>query len=123
MKKLFAVVVLCSMCVCLALAQAGEKPKSSKKTEGKKSAAGNVTAGKTAFNEKCTVCHWPDKADRRIGPGLKGLFKHEKLFDGRKLTEAAIREMILKGGGKMVGFEDQLEPKQVDALIAYLKTL
>lgn len=122
MKRLFSAVLMCTLCVCLALAQTGEK-KSSKKSEGKKSAAGDVKGGEAAFKEKCAICHYPDKAERRIGPGLKGVFKHEKLFDGRKVSEANIREMILKGGGKMVGFEDQLEPKQVDALIAYLKTL
>src|SRR5579859_7799072 len=123
MKKLFAVVALCSLCASLALAQAGDKSKSTtKKSEGKKSeskkSAASPAAGKAVFDEKCTICHWADKADRRIGPGLKGIFKHEKMFDGRKLTEGTVREMILKGGGKMVGFEDQLEPKQVDALIA-----
>ncbi len=121
MKKLCSVALMFVLCAGLALAQSGEK-KSSKKSETKKS-GGDVAGGEAAFKEKCNVCHWPNKTERRIGPGLKGLFKHEKMFDGRKMSEANVRDMILKGGGKMVGFEDQLEPKQLDALIAYLKTL
>jgi mono/diheme cytochrome c family protein len=54
---------------------------------------------------------------------MKGLYKRAKMFDDRPVTDANVRDLILKGGGKMVGFEDTLEPKQVDALIAYLKTL
>jgi cytochrome c len=113
MKKL-GIVLLLSLSV-MALAQ---------KKSDKKSAAGDPAKGEDAFKDKnCGVCHWTDKEARRIGPGLKGLFKHEKMWDEKPLTEANVREMILKGGGKMVGFEDQLTNKELDNLIAYLKTL
>jgi mono/diheme cytochrome c family protein len=45
------------------------------------------------------------------------------MWDEKPLTEANVREMILKGGGKMTGFEDQLTAKELDNLIAYLKSL
>jgi cytochrome c2 len=101
------------------MAQAKDKTKK----ETKKAPAANVAEGQANFKEKCSVCHWADKTDKRIGPGLKGVFKRAKLFDDRPVNEANVRDLILKGGGKMVGFEDSLDPKQVDALIAYLKTL
>jgi cytochrome c2 len=117
MKKLAIVFLTCG----LALSAAAQDKKSDKK--GK---AGDPEKGEAVFKDKnCGVCHFTDKDTRRIGPGLKGLFKHEKMWDEKPLTEANVREMILKGGGKMTGFEDQLsaKDKELDNLIAYLKTL
>jgi len=112
MKKL-AMVLLLSLSVLL-IAQ--------KKPDSKK--GGDPEKGEAVFKDKnCGVCHFTDKETRRIGPGLKGLFKHEKMWDEKPLTEANVRTMILKGGGKMVGFEDQMNAKELDNLIAYLKTL
>ena len=119
MKRFVSGVLLVLLCAFLVMAQAKDKAKK----EAKKAPAGNVAEGQAQFKEKCAVCHWADKTDKRIGPGLKGLFKRPKLFDERPVNEANVRELILKGGGKMVGFEDSLDAKQVDALIAYLKTL
>jgi cytochrome c len=122
MKKVFSISCLLLLCLSLVMAQAGDKSKKSP-SKAKKASAANVKEGQTLFKEKCAVCHYADKTEKRIGPGLKGVFKRAKLFDDRKGNEANIRELILNGGGKMVGFEDQLEPKQLDALVAYLKTL
>ena len=105
----------------LGAAAAQQKSAGAKKTVAKKGA--DPAAGQRLFKENCAVCHWADKAEKRIGPGMKGLFKREKLFDSRPVSEENVHELILKGGGKMVGFEDKLEPKQVDAVMAYLKTL
>lgn len=119
MKRFVSSALMFLMCVFLVLAQT--KDKSRKET--KKAPAANVGVGQAQFKEKCAVCHWPDKTDKRIGPGMKGLYKRGKLFDERPVNDANVRDVILKGGGKMVGFEDSLDAKQVDALIAYLKTL
>jgi mono/diheme cytochrome c family protein len=95
---------------------------SAQKKDDKK--AGDPAKGEAVFKDKnCTVCHWPDKETKRIGPGLKGLFTHKKMWDDSPFSEKAVRDMILKGGGKMTGFEDQLTPKELDNLVAYLKTL
>jgi len=37
--------------------------------------------------------------------------------------ERAVREIILKGGPRMPGFQYGLTPNEVDDLVAYLKTL
>lgn len=58
-----------------------------------------------------------------MGPGLKGLFKKEKMADGKKVTEAAIRAKIDDGGAGMPGYKEMLSAGQKDDLIAYLKTL
>ena len=54
---------------------------------------------------------------------MKGLFQREKLFDDRPVNEANVRDLVLNGGGKMIPFKEKLDSKQVDDLIAYLKTL
>ena len=114
MKKLVILFLACG----LALAVTAQKK------SDKKAAAGDPAKGEAVFKEKnCGICHFTDKEARRIGPGFKGLFKHEKMWDDKPLTEANVRAMILKGGGKMTGFEDQLSGKELDDLIAYLKTL
>ena len=90
-------------------------------------AKGDPGKGKAVF-EQCAVCHDPDsdKAQdgQKIGPGLKGLFKREKLAtNGKKMTEANVRARIDEGGNGMPGYKDMLSDQEKDDLIAYLKTL
>jgi cytochrome c len=58
-----------------------------------------------------------------MGPGLKGLFKKEKMMNGKKPTEENVRAIIDNGGNGMPGYEDLLTGEERDHLIAYLKTL
>ena len=95
-------------------------------------AAGSVTAllgakgdpakGKEVF-EQCAMCHNADSEEKKMGPGLKGLFKRDKLGDGKKASEANIRTRIDEGGNGMPGYKDTLDDQQKEDLIAYLKTL
>jgi len=95
-------------------------------------AAGSVTAlmgakgdpakGKEVF-EQCAVCHNADSDEKKMGPGLKGLFKRGKLNDGKAANESNIRARIDDGGNGMPGYKDVLDDQQKDDLIAYLKTL
>ncbi|HMD70316.1 MAG TPA: cytochrome c [Bryobacteraceae bacterium] len=85
---------------------------------------GDTVKGKAVFHEQCAVCHHSDSAAKIMGPGLKGLFKHEKMGDGRKPTEANVRAKI--DGGSTTGmpsYKDTLSDAEKDDLIAYLKTL
>jgi len=54
---------------------------------------GDAAKGKAVF-QQCGVCHRADSAEKKIGPGLKGLFRKAKLADGKKLTEASIRAKV-----------------------------
>lgn len=83
---------------------------------------GDAEKGKEVF-EQCGVCHNTDSDEKKMGPGLKGLFKKEKLANGKKPTEAVIREIIDKGGNGMPAYEELLTAEEKDNLIAYLKTL
>jgi mono/diheme cytochrome c family protein len=80
------------------------------------------TRGENLFRQRCSLCHLPRKlkfgSPAVIGPDLTGVFK-EAGPDKMKLLTGA----ILKGGPDMPGFQYGLEPKEVDDLIAYLKTL
>ena len=102
-------------------AAAQQKGGAQKKNSDKKGP--DTAKAQVIFKENCAVCHWPDKTEKRIGPGLKGLFQREKLSDGRPVNEENVRDIILKGSDKMLPFAEKLDAKQVDALIAYLKTL
>jgi cytochrome c2 len=85
-------------------------------------AAGDAAKGKEVF-EQCSVCHNADSDEKKMGPGLKGLFKHDKLVNGKKVTEANVLDKINEGGNGMPAYKDVLSDKEKADLIAYLKTL
>jgi mono/diheme cytochrome c family protein len=80
------------------------------------------TRGQGLFLQRCSLCHLPRKlkfgSPQVIGPSLSGQFKD---VDAGQLK--ILRGFILKGGPDMPGFQYGLETKDVDDLIAYLKTL
>jgi len=96
-------------------------------TKTKKAAAspGSAVEGQKVFAKQCAICHFPDKADKKIGPGLKGLFKNKLLPNTKRpATEANVREQIGKGSPKgMPAFAGKLTPAESQNLLAYLKTL
>lgn len=85
-------------------------------------AKGDAAKGKDVFDQ-CAVCHNADSDEKKTGPGLKGLFKKDKLTNGKKPTEANIRARIDEGGNGMPAYKDLLSDQEKDDLIAYLKTL
>jgi cytochrome c len=87
-------------------------------------AKGDAAKGKEVFSQ-CAVCHNADSTDQKMvgAPGLKGLFKHDKLVNGKKVTDAAVREKIEQGGNGMPPYKDLLSDQEKDDVIAYLKTL
>jgi mono/diheme cytochrome c family protein len=88
-----------------------------------KKAAGDATKGKDVFESNCSVCHNADSTEKKMGPGLKGLFKKEKLNNGKKPTEATIRALINTGGNGMPPYADMLTDDEKNDVVAYLKTL
>ena len=75
--------------------------------------------GEALFVQNCPLCHVPSNQKKRMGiqgPVLQGMF-------GEDANEDALRQYIQQGvPDKMPGFRYALEPKQIDDLIAYLKT-
>jgi cytochrome c2 len=72
---------------------------------------------------QCTPCHSIDSADKKIGPGLKGLFQKPRMQNGKKPTEQNVRARIDSGGGGMPAFKELLSDQEKNDLIGYLKTL
>ena len=85
-------------------------------------AAGTAAKGKEVF-DACSVCHNADSDEKKIGPGLKGLFKKDKMSNGKAPNEANVRTQINEGGNGMPAYKDILSDQEKDDLIAYLKTL
>ncbi len=73
--------------------------------------------------QQCGVCHNADSGQKKMGPGLKGLFKKDKLANGKKLSDANIRAKIEEGGNGMPAYKDMLTDAEKNNLMAYLKTL
>lgn len=82
-----------------------------------------IERGKTIFQDQCALCHDAASTEKKVGPGLKGLFRREKLENGTPVSEASIRENLDKGSQNMPSFKDTLTQQEKDALIAFLKTL
>src|SRR3979411_727404 len=83
---------------------------------------GDPAKGKEVF-EQCSVCHNVDNDEKKMGPSLMGLFKHDKLKSGKKVTEANVKAIINAGGNGMPAYADMLSDEEKDNVIAYLKTL
>jgi len=83
---------------------------------------GDAAKGKAVF-EQCAVCHDANSTEKKMGPGLKGLFKRDKLKNGKKVTEENVRTAINKGGNGMPPYEEMLSADEKENLLAYLKTL
>lgn len=83
------------------------------------------SVGKGLFFQNCALCHLPEKENNKslsevgksIGPLLTGIFKKSPAP-----REEVIRMFIQRGTQKMPGFQYGLDAKQIDSIIAYLKT-
>jgi cytochrome c len=84
---------------------------------------GDAAKGKEVFDQ-CSVCHNSDSTEVKVGPGLKGLFKKDKMTStGKPVTEANVRMKIDEGGNGMPVYKDVLSDEEKANVIAYLKTL
>ena len=87
-------------------------------------AAGDAAKGKTVFeSNNCSGCHAADSTEQKMGPGLKGLYKKDKLANGKKPSDATVKAQIEAGGGGMPPYKDVLSDAEKTDLLAYLKTL
>ena len=86
--------------------------------------AAPTAAGKAVFDQKCGVCHNADSTDKKIGPGLKGLYARGTFTtSGNKITDESVTAFIQAGSGMMPPFKGVLEPASLQDVVAYLKTL
>ena len=72
--------------------------------------------GQRLFYQSCVVCHIkPQITSGQYGPVLS-----KETLGGQ---EEALRAFISNGTSRMPGFKFQFEPGQINAIVAYLKTL
>ena len=83
---------------------------------------GDAAKGKEVF-EQCAVCHNVDTDEKKVGPSLKGLYKRDKLKNGKKVTDANVLALINSGGGGMPSYADLLSSEEKADVIAYLHTI
>jgi len=83
---------------------------------------GDAKKGMAAF-DNCAICHNADSTETKVGPGLKDLFKREKLVNGKPVNEENVKGLITEGTASMPGFGDSISAEDKDNLVAYLKTL
>jgi cytochrome c5 len=79
-------------------------------------------SGRKLFEANCAGCHFHDRKDKKVGPGLAALFKSPRLPSGQATSEENVRERIVNGGDKMPPFK-HLKDDELKALIDYLKDL
>jgi cytochrome c5 len=80
-------------------------------------------SGEKLFAANCSGCHYSDRQDVKVGPGLLGLFKNPKLpKSGKDSNEENVLQQIINGGEKMPPFK-HLKEGELKAIVNYLKTL
>jgi cytochrome c len=95
---------------------------SAKKSTGNNAAA--VARGKLVFQQKCSLCHYDNSDQKKIGPGLKGISKRGTFtVNGNKITDETMKAWVENGDQLMPPFKDVLEAGQIRDVIAYVKTL
>lgn len=79
--------------------------------------------GRKHFQRYCQICHAPQDGSPRRGPDLTGLYGRELTPAMRHpVTDANIGEHIKQGGPSMPPFP-WLDQGEIEAILAYLKTL
>lgn len=84
---------------------------------------GDAKKGEMAFGDNCAMCHNTDSTDVKVGPGLKGLYKLDKMVNGKPVTDENVKAIITDGSGAMPPFGDSVSAADKDNIVAYLKTL
>jgi mono/diheme cytochrome c family protein len=72
--------------------------------------------GMRLFNQHCRVCHTkPQMTSPQYGPVLSK--------DSLSGKDGVLREVISNGSPHMPGFKYTFEPADIDAIVAYIKTI
>ena len=77
---------------------------------------------KSLYNSKCAVCHGNDgSANTAKGKELK--VRNLRSEEFKKMSDAKAMEVLLKGKGKMEGYEKTLGKEKLEQLLAYCREL
>jgi cytochrome c6 len=84
------------------------------------SASAQTDAAKL-YQGKCIACHGADGSGSAIGKNLGAHDFHSP--EVQKQSDTQLAEAIAKGRGKMPAYEKSLNPADIKALVALLRTL
>ena len=91
---------------------------------GQNGPKGDAAKGKDIFDQQCGLCHDATTTEKKMGPGLKGLYKNPKLTTtGKPTNDANVLDKINTGGNGMPPEKDLLSDADKANLLAYLRTL
>jgi mono/diheme cytochrome c family protein len=79
--------------------------------------------GRHLYRQYCALCHQAYVSNALNGPSLKDLYRKKSMPSGAPPSDQRVGEVIMRGRKMMPSFSDRLDPRQVEALIAYLHTL
>mgnify|MGYP006284973209 FL=1 len=85
--------------------------------------AGNK--GAQLFREKgCSQCHYADRTEDKLGPGLKGVLQREQLpVSGRPATRENVKEQLVNPVDSMPSYENRLAEEEIQLMLDYLESL
>jgi mono/diheme cytochrome c family protein len=88
------------------------------------SESSGVERGQGLFDKQCSFCHFADRTDSKMGPGLKGVLRGETLpVSGKPATPENVTQQLLNPYKNMPSFKATLSEQEIEYLVAYLKTL
>jgi cytochrome c2 len=112
------------LAIATAVVAQDQPTQSSPKKSAGHAAAGSAAKGKQVFEQKCSMCHFADSDQKKIGPGLKGISKRGTFtVNGNKVTTESLKTWIENGDSQMPGMKDSLDAVQIRDVVAYVKTL
>ena len=79
--------------------------------------------GLNIYRANCAICHNAYKNEPLQGPPLVGVFRKKELPSGIPATDQHVRQTVLLGRRNMPPFNQVLDDKQVNGLLAFLHTL
>jgi mono/diheme cytochrome c family protein len=94
-----------------------------RKTDAELGLTPTQATGRHVFDANCARCHEPYSSHGLHGPSLHNIYKKQYLPSGMPANDDRITDVIVRGKAKMPAFGDTLSDSQIDALLAYLKTL
>jgi len=87
------------------------------------SVSADAQRGGALFDSKCSFCHYADRTDSKMGPGLKGVLEGEKLpVSGKPAMPENVTQQLLNPYKNMPSF-NSLSEQEIKELVAYLQTL
>jgi mono/diheme cytochrome c family protein len=78
--------------------------------------------GHAVFQAHCAACHYDRVSEPLHGPPLRGMFKKQYLPSGAPANDDRVSATVLHGRSMMPA-QPQMDPQDLDNLLAYLHTL